>query len=151
MMVLPYSKEHYDSIFSSCGREELLGDERYATGRARIANSGELYDQVGHLLGERTTAEWVIFFREHDIPAAEVALLDDMVDRLPEAVHPHTGPYKVIPPPVRFAHAPQSVRRPAPLIGEHTVEVLSEVGYDGQAIESLRKSGALGKVVGEFS
>lgn len=151
MMVLPYTKEHYDSIFTEVGRDDLLGDERYSTGRKRIANSSFLYDTVGRILQSRTTGEWVTFFREHDVPAAEVGDLEDIVEKLPEAEHPHAGTYKVIPPPVRFAEAPQSVRRPAPLVGEHTDEVLAEVGYDIQGIASLRASGALGKVPGELS
>ena len=151
MMVLPYTKEHYDSIFAEVGRDDLLGDERYSTGRKRIANSSFLYDTVGRILQSRTTGEWVTFFREHDVPAAEVGVLEDIVEKLPEAEHPHAGTYKVIPPPVRFAEAPQSVRRPAPLVGEHTDEVLAEVGYDIQGIASLRASGALGKVPGELS
>jgi crotonobetainyl-CoA:carnitine CoA-transferase CaiB-like acyl-CoA transferase len=151
MMVLPYTKEHYDSLFTATGRPDLLGDHRYATGRARIANSGFLYDEVGRMLAARPTAEWVLFFRQHDIPAAEVVSLDDLVDQLPEAEHPRAGRFKVVPPPVRFSQAPQSVRRPAPMIGEHTAEVLAEVGYDGEGIASLRQSGALGKVSGEFA
>jgi crotonobetainyl-CoA:carnitine CoA-transferase CaiB-like acyl-CoA transferase len=151
MMVLPYTKEHFDSIFEASGRHDMLGDERYATGRNRIANAGFLYDLVGRMLAERTTAEWVDFFRRHDVPAAPVATLDDLVEQLPEAEHPHAGAYKLIPPPVRFAGAPQSVRRPAPLIGEHTDEVLTEIGYQEDGIASLRKSGALGSTPAEFS
>jgi crotonobetainyl-CoA:carnitine CoA-transferase CaiB-like acyl-CoA transferase len=151
MMVLPYTREHYDSIFAASGRTDLLGDERYATGRKRIANAGFLYDEVGRMLAGRTTAEWVAFFREHDVPAAEVGVLEDLIEGLPDADHPHAGTYKVIPPPVRFASAPQSVRRPAPLIGEHTEEVLGEVGYDAEDIASLRSSGALGRVPREFA
>jgi crotonobetainyl-CoA:carnitine CoA-transferase CaiB-like acyl-CoA transferase len=151
MMVLPYTREHYDSIFAASGRTDLLGDERYSTGRKRIANAGFLYDEVGRMLASRTTAEWVAFFREHDVPAAEVGVLEDLVEELPEAEHPHAGTYKLIPPPVRFAGAPQSVRRPAPLIGEHTEEVLAEVGYDAEGIASLRSSGVLGKVPREFA
>ncbi len=47
-------------------------------------------------------------------------------------------------------HEPDAVRRP-PLIGEHTEEVLAEVGYDAEEIASLRTSGALGKVPREFA
>ena len=91
MVVLPYTKEQYDRIFAAAGREDLLGDERYATGRQRIANSGFLYDLVGRMLASRTTAEWLTFFREQDVPAGAVASLDDLVDQLPEAEHPHAG------------------------------------------------------------
>ena len=151
MMVLPYTREHYDSIFAGAGRDDLLGDARYATGRDRIANSPFLYEQVGLMLKERTTAEWLVFFKEHDVPAAPVASLDDMVEELPVVEHPHAGAYRQIPPPVRFAGAPQAVRRPAPLIGEHTEEVLAEAGYDEARIASLRASGAMGAVPGEYS
>jgi crotonobetainyl-CoA:carnitine CoA-transferase CaiB-like acyl-CoA transferase len=151
MMVLPYTKEHYDSIFAATGRTDLLGDERYSTGRLRIANAGFLYEEVGRMLAGRTTSEWVAFFREHDVPAAEVGVLEDLIEALPNAEHPHAGTYKLIPPPVRFAGAPQSVRRPAPLIGEHTEEVLAELGYDAEVIASLRTSGVLGTVPREFA
>ncbi len=151
MVVLPYTKEQYDRIFAAAGREDLLGDERYATGRQRIANSGFLYDLIGRMLANRTTAEWLTFFREQDVPAGAVASLDDLVDQLPEAEHPHAGSYKLVPPPVRFARAPQNVRRAAPLIGEHTETVLAEVGYDQGSLAGLRASGALGQVPAEFS
>ncbi|HVA75331.1 MAG TPA: CoA transferase [Acidimicrobiales bacterium] len=151
IMVLPYTRDHYDSIFTATGRTDMLGDERYATGRNRIANSGFLYDQVGQMLTRRTTDEWLAFFREHDIPAGAVGSLDDLVEQLPESDHPHVGRYKVIPPPVRFASAPQNVRRHAPRIGEHTEEVLLEIGYDQADVAALRASGALASAAAEFS
>lgn len=151
IMVLPYTREHYDSIFRGAGRDDLVGDPRYRTGRDRIANAPFLYREVGDMLRERPTAEWLEFFRDHDVPAAPVETLDDMVAELPVVEHPHAGRYRLIPPPVRFAGSPQSVRRPAPLIGEHTDEVLEEAGYDAGTIGSLRSSGALGAVPVEYS
>lgn len=151
IMVLPYSRAHYDAIFNATGRTDLIGDERYATGRSRIANSGFLYEQVGRALPSRTTQEWLAFFRDHDIPAGAVGSLDDLVERLPESEHPHAGRYKVIPPPVRFEAAPQNVRRHAPRIGEHTEEVLLEIGYDQADVVALRASGALGTAPAEFA
>ena len=103
------------------------------------------------MLATRTTREWLAFCAERSIPATEVASLDDLVAALPEAEHPAAGTYKVIPPPVRFAGAPSSVRRPAPLIGEHTVEVLSEVGFGPDDIERLRSSGAIPAAQSEAS
>lgn len=151
IMALPYTKEQYDSIFSAAGRDDLLGDERYATASRRIANAPFLYREVGSMMAERTTAEWLEFFREQDVPAAAVATLDDLVEELPLADHPAAGRYREIPPAVVFSNSPQSVRRPAPLIGEHTDEVLSEAGYDAERIASLRTSGVLGGAPAELS
>jgi crotonobetainyl-CoA:carnitine CoA-transferase CaiB-like acyl-CoA transferase len=150
IMALPYTREHYDSIFRAAGRADLLGDVRYSTASLRIANAPFLYSQVGAMMAERTTDEWLAFFREQDVPAAAVAGLDGVVAELPLADHPHGGRFREIPPAVRFREAPLSVRRPAPMIGEHTEEVLAEAGYDADGIASLRRSGALGTVPGEF-
>jgi crotonobetainyl-CoA:carnitine CoA-transferase CaiB-like acyl-CoA transferase len=141
--VLPYDQRHYDELFEAGGRLDLIGDPRYATGRARIANSDFLYEQARGILATRTTAEWLAFCGERSIPATEVVSLDDLVDALPDGEHPAAGTYKVIPPPVRFAGAPSSVRRPAPLVGQHTAEVLAEVGFDAAEIDGLRSCGAI--------
>lgn len=151
IMALPYTKEHYDSIFAAAGRDDLYGDPRYSTASLRIANAPFLYQEVGDMMAERTTEEWLRFFRDQDVPAAAVATLDEMVDQLPLAEHPQAGRFRQVPPPVVFAQAPQSVRRPAPLIGEHTDEVLAEAGYGADRIQSLRDAGVLGSVPAEFS
>jgi crotonobetainyl-CoA:carnitine CoA-transferase CaiB-like acyl-CoA transferase len=143
--VLCYSEEHYDTIFTAGGRHDLLGDERYASGPARIAHSTFLYREVASVLRTRTTEQWLAFCREHSIPATAVADLDDLVDALPDAEHPVTGRYKTIPHPVRFSHHPASVRRPAPLVGQHTDEVLREVGLSESEIARLQAEGAIGR------
>jgi len=141
--ILPYSREHFDTLFKAGGREELLGDERYATRRARNQNSHFLYAQIISIIATRSTGEWLAFCDEHRIPVTVVANLDEMVDALPDAVHPIVGDYKEIPPPVRFAGTPSSVRRPAPLIGEHNAEVLAEVGFSDDEIAALVDTGVL--------
>jgi crotonobetainyl-CoA:carnitine CoA-transferase CaiB-like acyl-CoA transferase len=141
--VLPYSREDYDVLFSKGGREDLLGDARYETMRARIANSDFLYEQVTSIIATRTTREWLQICQDSAIPVAEVASLDDLVDRLPDAEHPVVGTYKLIPPPLRFTEAPASVRSPAPLIGADTEEVLREVGMLPDEIAALLAAGVV--------
>jgi crotonobetainyl-CoA:carnitine CoA-transferase CaiB-like acyl-CoA transferase len=141
--ILPYSQEHYDDLFRRAGRDELVGDPRTADLRARVANADFLYSRIHEIVAGGTTQEWLDFCRERKIPVTEVASLDDLVDALPEADHPVTGRYKVIPPAVRFRNAPMSIRRPAPLIGQDTDEVLSEVGFSKEEIAHLRDVGGI--------
>ena len=143
IQVFPYTQAHYDALFAASGRDDLVGDERLSTTRARAANSELLYGTLEAIIAERTTDEWLAFCAEHAIPAAAMADLDELVEGLPDATHPVAGPYKSVPPPVRFSRSPSSVRRPAPLVGEHNREVLREVGLDDATIDALEASGAL--------
>ncbi len=67
----------------------------------------------------------------------------DVAAALPEDEHPHAGSYKVIPPPALFSATPASVRRPAPLAGQHTREVLAEAGLTEEEITRLAEAGVL--------
>ncbi|MGH8918038.1 MAG: CoA transferase, partial [Actinomycetes bacterium] len=95
------------------------------------------------ILARRTTAEWLEVCDQHHVPATAVARLDDLVDALPEAVHPVGGRYKVIPQPTRFSATPASVRRPAPLVGQDNREVLAEAGFTDAEISQLEKDRVL--------
>ena len=77
------------------------------------------------------------------LPATPVSSLDDMLAAFPDGVHPVSGDYKVIPSPVRMSRTAPTVRRPAPLPGEHNDEVLQELGMAREDIERLRAEGVL--------
>ncbi|MFV0524762.1 MAG: CaiB/BaiF CoA transferase family protein [Acidimicrobiales bacterium] len=141
--VLPYAAEHYVDLFTVGGRPELADDERFATRESRIANSGSLYREVARLLRHRTTEEWMEFCRDHAIPATRAATLDELVDALPVVEHPEVGPYRQIPPPIRFGATPASVRRHASRLGQDGPDVLTEIGYTDDQIDRLRESGVL--------
>ena len=143
IQVFPYTQAHYDALFAASGRDELVGDERLSTTRGRAENSALLYTTLEAIIATRTTTDWMAFCGEHAIPATPMADLDELVAALPDAEHPVAGPYKSVPSPVRFSRSATSVRRPAPLTGEHNREVLREVGLDDAAIDALEASGAL--------
>jgi crotonobetainyl-CoA:carnitine CoA-transferase CaiB-like acyl-CoA transferase len=143
IQVLPYGKPSYEALFGKGGRPDLVGDPRYATLRDRIANASFLYEQVAEVLLHRTTDEWLTFCRENDIPAAPVTTLETITETYPVIEHPVAGPYHHVPSPIRFDSATLPLRRPAPLIGQHTDEVLSEIGYSPREIAELHRSGAV--------
>jgi crotonobetainyl-CoA:carnitine CoA-transferase CaiB-like acyl-CoA transferase len=142
--VLPYRRRDYRALFSAGGRDDLHDDPRHAGRAQRIKHSASLYRDVAEVLATRTNAFWLDFCRREGIPATEVATLDDLVEALPIAHHPIAGDYRSVPPPVRFAASPATVRRPAPLIGEHGRDVLMEVGYAPDDVDMLERDGILG-------
>lgn len=125
--ILPYSRLHYDRLFAEGGREDLIGDVSYADGPSRIANSDDLYRAVRAIVAQRTTAEWLAFCASEHIPASRVVTLEELVGELPIAVHPVAGAYRHIPPGARFSRTPQTLRHHAPLVGQHTDQVLAEL------------------------
>lgn len=137
LAILPYSQDNYEQIFRIGGRDDLVGDARIRTARSRMAHAGELYALVEPIVALRTTSWWVAFCEEQDIPAAAVATLDELVAAQPLAVHPTLGRYHQIVSPTRFSVSPTSVRRHAPRLGEHTVEVLREVGLDDTELAAV--------------
>lgn len=141
--VLPYEEHHYEAIFRAGGREDLIGDPRLSSRRTRIANGASLYQDVAEIIRTRTTAEWVEIGRDHGIPMSAIATLAEIVDTLPVVEHPHAGAYRVTPPMTGATPDAGTVRRPAPLHGEHNREVLAEVGYLDGEIDRLIADGVL--------
>lgn len=124
--ILPYTREHYNAMYAAGGRDDLVDDPRSATKRDTITNADFLYSVIHAITPQRTTSEWLEFCRLNNIPATEVVSLEQLIEQLPLAEHPTVGPYRVIPSPVRFSRTPANVYRPAPMIGEHTQEVLAQ-------------------------
>ena len=125
-------------MFVAGGRDDLFDDPRTSTLKDCIANSDFLYPVIEAIVAGRTTAEWMEFCDERGIPATELPTLDELVEELPIADHPAAGAYRQIPHPVRYSRTPANVYRPAPLIGQHTIEVLSEIGCDADEIARAR-------------
>ena len=141
--VLPYARSHYNDLFTKGDRADLIDDPRVRSGTARIANADTLYRDVAVIISTDTTANWLAFCAEHDIPASSVRTLDELVGELPIAEHPTSGPYRQITPPARLTATPASVRLPAPHLGEHNRDVLREVGLTDLAIDELTRDHVL--------
>jgi crotonobetainyl-CoA:carnitine CoA-transferase CaiB-like acyl-CoA transferase len=144
--LLPYSTQNYFDIFVEVGRRDLIDDERFATVNSRVANIDALYSLVREFATRKTTAEWMSFCDEHSIPCMPVNELDRLGDDphfaavglLELAEHPTEGAYRVIRDPVTYASDPSpTVHRHAPSVGQHTAEVLAELGWTPEDIATL--------------
>jgi crotonobetainyl-CoA:carnitine CoA-transferase CaiB-like acyl-CoA transferase len=141
--VLPYSTSNYQELFLEGGRHDLLDDIRIRSARSRMAHAGELYAIVAEVVALRSTSFWVQFCEAHDIPAGAVRTLDELVHELPVVQHPTAGAYHEVPAAWHFSATPASVRRPAPMLGEHTREALLEAGLDDAEIDAMIADGAI--------
>jgi crotonobetainyl-CoA:carnitine CoA-transferase CaiB-like acyl-CoA transferase len=134
--VVPYTDVQWRRFFDIAGHPELSDEPRYLTLTDRSRHFAELYRFVEETLAARTTAEWVEMLENADIPFAPVNSVDDLIaDAHLNAIgfwrsveHPTEGKLRMPGIPVSFSATPGSIRRHAPAIGEHTDEVLREIG-----------------------
>lgn len=133
------------ALFEAMGRPELKADVRFNTGPARIEHITEFFALRAEGVAARPTAYWIDALEKLDVPVMELksvdALLDDdylyEVGLLEETKHPTQGPMWNIAPAAKVSGFEPALRRHAPHIGEHTREVLKEVGCDDGRIDAL--------------
>ena len=130
---------------------ELKADPRFKDNAARMANIAALAAILDEKFRTRTTAEWMTALERAGVPAGPVLSIAEMHadpqavarDMVPTVTHSSVGDVKTIGIPVKFSGTPASVRRGAPLLGEHTREVLQSLGYSASDIDRLIDSGAV--------
>ncbi|MDE0801424.1 MAG: CoA transferase [Rhodospirillaceae bacterium] len=148
--ILPYLDAHWETFCKLAGREELLEDPRFKSLSDRVANIDDTYQETGKTMLKKTTREWMDIFGKTSVPTIIVNSLEDLIDdEHLNAVgfwktieHPTEGTLRTPAFPIAFSDSPADIRRHAPLLGEHTVEILSEAGLDQATIDSMIESGA---------
>ena len=130
-------------------REDLLTDPRFSSVAERSKNFGALIDAADGAMKTKTSAEMLARLDAEDVPNATILTRDEMLtspqveanELVVEYTHPHAGPMREPRPAAKFDVTPSSIRRPAPSLGEHTDEVLKEIGVED--IEALRSAGVI--------
>ncbi|WP_330256012.1 CoA transferase [Nocardia sp. NBC_00565] len=128
--MLPYLPKHYVALFTAVGRPDAATDPRYVDTRATIVNAESLYRDVRQACATRTTQEWLDFCKAEGVPVTKVVTLEEMVAELPVVSHPVVGEFHLTSQMANFSSTPGGVRRLAPMIGEHTAEVLAALQGD---------------------
>ena len=133
------------ALFDAIGRPELKTDERFSTIPARFRNVGEYFRIRAEALKEKTTAEWLDIFDACDVPAMPYHTLDSLMEDphlkevgLFETVeHPTEGNIVNMTLPNKLSAGARRDFTAAPKIGQHSVEILGEVGYSEEEIKGM--------------
>lgn len=141
-----------DSLWKNfCGAlkiEELAEDPRFVTNPMRTANKAELNAIVSAVMIQKNTDAWTAIFDEYKLPYSKINDVGQVVNdeqinyrkMIVEIDQPNIGPMKIIGTPFHMTETPGNVRHPAPLLGQHTTEVLTDLlDMDMEKIGSLRQ------------
>ena len=132
-------------------RDDLAADERFATNPSRVLHRNTLIPLIEAAMLLRTTHEWVSVLDEAGVPVGPIQTVDQALSdpqviargMVAELEHPTEGPIRIVGSPIRLTRTPTSVRMAPPLLGQHTDDILRELGLSGQEIASMRESGAV--------
>lgn len=150
---LVYTDEHWRSFLNAIGQPNLMDDDpRYSTFASRMANVDEVYAELTQTFLTRTSAEWIALLDEIDVPVMAMHSFESVLEDphlrdigfFKRVEHPSEGEILTISNPVRMSRTPIEPNRLAPQLGEHTNEILQELGLQPSEIETLAARGIVG-------
>ena len=129
------------------GKDSWITDPDYATPNARLPRLKEVFAAIEAWTVTKTKFEAMKLLNEHDIPCGPILSMKELAEEpalratgtIVEVDHPKRGKYLTVGNPIKLSDSPTVVRR-SPLLGEHTEEVLGELGYSAQDIDGFRTS-----------
>lgn len=148
---LIYNDKQWRSFFDSIGRPEFLDQPRFANHAARTRHIDEIYEEVGRIFLERTTAEWRELLERADIPVMPLHTLETILeDPHLNAVgffktidHPIEGRIRQMQVPSTWSESQPQPGGPAPALGEHGRDILEQAGFSTDEIEQLARQKAV--------
>ena len=152
VMVGAANQANWERLCRAIDRRDLLDDPRFATNPSRMENLRPLVSTLEEGFAQHTTDHWLEVLGEAGVPCGPINDLADVYadpqvqarDMVVEIDHPVAGATRNIGIPVKLSETPGLIRRPAPMLGQHTDEVLAGYGYSPKDIAVLRESRAVG-------
>jgi crotonobetainyl-CoA:carnitine CoA-transferase CaiB-like acyl-CoA transferase len=145
------NQENWLRLIAALEAPELVDDRRFANNAERMRNLAALTAALTPLFQRRTLADWLKRLEESGVPAGPVLDIAQMHtdpqalarEMIVETTHRTAGKVKAIGLPIKFSDTPGGVRTAAPVMGEHTREVLLETGFSNAEIEQMAEQGAI--------
>jgi formyl-CoA transferase len=140
----------WKEICNVIGKEEWITDPDYATPNARLPRLKQVFEAIEHWTMTKTKFEAMDLLNRHDIPCGPILSMKELAEEpslratgtIVEVDHPKRGKYLTVGNPIKLSDSLTEVKR-SPLLGEHTEEVLGELGYGANDIVNLRASKAI--------
>ena len=136
----------------TAGEAELAEDGRFKTNALRTSHWNELQPLLADIMEKDTTASWIARLRKVGVPCGPINKVSEVLkdpqvnarEMILEVEHPKAGKQKIPGCPIKMSDTPCSVETAAPLLGEHTAEVLAEfLGLSQEEVQSLKQEGVL--------
>jgi len=145
------NQANWERIVTVIGMPSLAQEPRFRTNADRMEHKAELAAIISERTKMLSSAQWIDAFEDAGVPVGPINRIGDMLadpqvksrDMVVEVQHSSAGRMKTLGLPIKFSVTPGRVRRAAPLLGEHTREVLESLGYSAGDIDRLRSEGAV--------
>jgi formyl-CoA transferase/CoA:oxalate CoA-transferase len=137
----------WQKFCKAVGLESVMDDPQYATNAKRVENREAIVKIIGDLIVTKMGEEWLTILKDAGVPSGPIYSVDKIFadpqvlhrEMMKEMDHTKAGKIKVTGIPVKLSDTPGEVKTPPPFLGEHTQEILEELGYSGQDLEKLRQ------------
>ena len=144
-------EKFWRGLLDVSGKPEWADDPRFSDRKGRQENHDLLERMLQDVFRAGAREEWLKRLRERDVPCAPLNTLDEVFKDpqvreygFPiEVEHPVMGKMQLVGSGVDLSRTPPGIRLPPPMLGEHTEQILGDLGYDGQALAQLREKGVI--------